>query len=271
MSNRSEAALQAVASDACIRVPVPARAGGPGARLVDTFGNLQARSRDEVAATLDLIGATLKPVRRVVHAGDVIFRHGDVCDSLHLVNAGFFKIVTSLDDGQEQVVAFKFRGDWLGLDAISQRRHYSNAVAKDVGEVWSIRYESLLAACAAAPALLNVLHDAMSREIARHRNSLMLVCSRAADARLADFLYSWAQSMAERGMRHDEFGLRVSRAEIASYLGLKLETVSRGFGRLAREGLIEFAEGDRREIRISSIEALAQFAMRASGVAPVLQ
>ena len=129
----------------------------------------------------------------------------------------------------------------------------------DTGEVWVIRYDALLAACRCAPALLTLLHAAMSREIARDRDSLMSVCSLPADARVADFLRYWAESLSTRGMRTDQITLRMTRAEIGNYLGLTLETVSRALSRLARCNVIAFAEKGRREISIPEFGALGQF------------
>ena len=83
-----------------------------------------------------------------------------------------------------------------------------------------------------------VLHEAMSREIARDRDSLMSVCTLPADARVADFLRYWAESLAQRGLRTDQITLRMTRAEIGNYLGMTLETVSRALSRLARDQVI---------------------------------
>ena len=80
----------------------------------------------------------------------------------------------------------------------------------------------------------------MSREIARDRDSLMSVCTLPADARVADFLRYWAESLAERGLRTDQITLRMTRAEIGNYLGMTLETVSRALSRLARDKVIAF-------------------------------
>jgi hypothetical protein len=93
----------------------------------------------------------------------------------------------------------------------------------DTGEVWVIRYEDLLSACHREPALLTVLHAAMSRQIGRDRDSLMSICTLPADARVADFLRYWAESLSTRGMRTDQITLRMTRAEIGNYLGLTLE------------------------------------------------
>ena len=89
----------------------------------------------------------------------------------------------------------------------------------------------------------------MSREIARDRDSLMSICTLPADARVADFLRYWAESLARRGLRTDQITLRMTRAEIGNYLGMTLETVSRALSRLARDELIRFAEKGRRDIQ----------------------
>ncbi|HKX42057.1 MAG TPA: Crp/Fnr family transcriptional regulator, partial [Burkholderiaceae bacterium] len=137
-----------------------------------------------------------------------------------------------------------------------------DAIAMDTGEVWVIRYDALLAACARQPALLTALHEAMSREIGCDRDSLMSVCTLPADARVADFLRYWAVSLARRGLRTDQVTLRMTRAEIGNYLGITLESVSRALSRLARDKVIAFVEKSRRDVAIPDVEALTAFVQR---------
>ena len=212
-----------------------------------------------IADTMQLIEDALAPQRRVIHAGDPIYRAGDRFGHLYLLNSGLAKVVGLSADGREQVVGLKFRGDWLGFDGIANDRYTCDAIAMDTGEVWVIRYEDLLSACRREPALLTVLHAAMSRQIGRDRDSLMSICTLPADARVADFLRYWAESLSIRGMRTDQITLRMTRAEIGNYLGLTLETVSRALSRLARCNVIAFAEKGRREISIPEFGALGQF------------
>lgn len=219
-------------------------------------------------AALKLLDDTLAPKRRVVHAGDVIYRGGDRFETLYILNSGFFKVVNQSADGREQVVGLKFRGDWLGFDGIARGQYCCDAIAMDTGEVWAIRYETLIAACAAQASLLTLLHEAMSREIAHDRASLMSVCTLPADARVADFLRSWAESLAQRGLRTDHFTLRMSRAEIGNYLGLTLETVSRALSKLARDKVIAFTEKGRRDVHIPDVMALSAFVQRCLAPAP---
>ena len=230
----------------------------------------QRASRD-VADMLKLLVDTLAPQRRVVHAGDVIYRAGERFTNLYVMNSGFFKLVTLSPDGREQVVSLKFRGDWLGFDGIAQGAYSCDAVAMDTGDIWVIRYDALLGACFRCPELLTVLHAAMSREIGRDRDSLMSVCTLPADARVAEFLRQWAQSLAQRGLRSDQIMLRMTRAEIGNYLGMTLETVSRALSKLARDKVIDFAEKGRRDIRIPNVQALATFVQRCLSPVPTLQ
>ncbi len=228
------------------------------------------RASQHIGDTLKLLNDQLGPQRRVVHVGDVVYQSGERFANLYILNSGFFKIVNLSADGREQVVGLKFRGDWLGFDGIANGQYACDAVAMDTGEVWVIPYDALLAACAGQPALLMALHEAMSREIARDRDSLMSVCTLPADARVADFLRYWAESLAKRGLRTDQITLRMTRAEIGNYLGMTLETVSRALSRLARCELIHFAEKGRRDIRIPEVNALAEFVQRCLAPAPVV-
>lgn len=218
------------------------------------------RSRlDRIAEDLQLIEQHVPMQRRVLHAGRAVYQAGDPFTSLHLVHSGIFKHVNLAVDGREQVVALHFKGDLLGLDGIASGQHACDAVAMDTGEVWSFRYEALLRACTGCPSLLGVLHSAMSREIGRDCDSLMALCTLPADARVADFLRYWAESLSSRGMRTDQITLRMTRAEIGNHLGMTLESVSRAMSRLARLGLIGFAEKGRREMQIPDVAGLVRF------------
>jgi CRP/FNR family transcriptional regulator len=228
------------------------------------------RASQTIADTLALLNEVFTPQRRMVHAGDLIYQSGERFGNLYVLNSGFFKIVNLAPDGRELVVGLKFRGDWLGFDGIAGGRYTCDAVAMDTGEVWVLRYDRILAACARQPELLQLLHEAMSREIARDRDSLMSVCTLSADARVADFLRYWAESLARRGMRTDQITLRMTRAEIGNYLGMTLETVSRALSRLARCQLIHFAEKGRRDIQIPEVEALAEYVQRSLAPADVV-
>ena len=241
-------------------VPVPMSPAPAAVRGWDEEAN--RRASQTIADNLALLNEVFQPQRRIVHAGDRIYQSGERFGNLYVLNSGLFKIVNLAPDGRELVVGLKFRGDWLGFDGIAAGRYSCDAVAMDTGDIWVLRYERVLAACMGRPELLALLHQAMSREIARDRDALMSVCTLSADARVADFLRYWAESLARRGLRTDQITLRMTRAEIGNYLGMTLETVSRALSRLARCGLIDFIDKGRREIRIPQVEALTEFVQR---------
>lgn len=212
--------------------------------------------------TFEMVEQYLPVQRRMLHADDAVFRAGDRFASLHLVHCGSLKSVVTTADGREKVMSLHLKGDWLGFDGIASGRHECDMLAMDTGEIWSVRYESFLRACTDHPELLTVLHCAMSREIARDRGWLTSLCTLSADARVAEFLRHWAESLERRGQRTDCITLRMTRAEIGSYLGMTLESVSRAMSRLAREQVISFAERGRREVHIPNVDALNGFVLR---------
>jgi CRP/FNR family transcriptional regulator, anaerobic regulatory protein len=221
--------------------------------------NEPAASARQTAETLRLLQQHVPQQRRVVHAGDRLYQAGERFTSLHVLNSGFFKVVNISSDGRERVVALYFLGDWLGFDGIALGRHGCDAVAIGTGEIWSLRYDDLLAACAREPKLISLMHVAMSREIGRDRDSMLALATLPADARVADFLRYWVEALAERGLRNDCITLCLTRAEIGNYLGMTLESVSRALSRLVRASVIRFPEKGRREIQIPEIGALHAF------------
>jgi CRP/FNR family transcriptional regulator, anaerobic regulatory protein len=246
------------ALDKCLAPAFASAAEGQAASAkFQSEANSNRDASVSIAATLKLLNDCLVPQRRVVHAGDSIYQAGERFGNLHILHSGFVKIVSLSADGREQVVGLKFRGDWLGFDGIAGGQYSCDAVAMDTGEVWVFKYADLLAACLDEPLLLTRLHQAMSREIAHDRDSLMSVCTLPADARVAEFLRYWAQSLAMRGLRTDHITLRMTRAEIGNYLGMTLETVSRALSKLARDKVIAFNEKGRREVHIPDVAALA--------------
>lgn len=226
----------------------------PPAAGVARLGVAQA-----IAHTLDLAERKLPLTRRLLHAGEAVYRTGEVLQCLYLVNSGLFKTVNLAADGREQVASLHFKGDWLGFDGIADAQHGCDAVAMDVGEIWCVRYPALMQACADDLSVMALLNSAMSRQITCGRDSLLSLCTLPADARVADFLRHWAQALADRGLRNDQITLRMTRAEIGNHLGMKLETVSRALSRLAQAGLITFAAQGRREVQIHDLQALAAF------------
>jgi len=124
------------------------------------------------------------------------------------------------------------------MDGISTDRHVCNAVALEDSDVCMIPFEKLEELSRRIEPLQRQFHRFLSREIVREQGIMMLLGSMRAEERLAAFLLNLSQRMRARGYSALEFNLRMTREEIGSYLGLKLETVSRAFSKFQDEGLI---------------------------------
>lgn len=185
--------------------------------------------------------------RRSIRRGDALFRAGDPFNSWYAVSIGSLKSTVASVDGRAQVTGFYVAGELVGWDGIHTGRHSFDMLALEDTEVRVLPYRQLESAARLLPALHTDLHRTMSREIVRDHEMMVLLGSMRAEQRLAAFLLNLAQRLTTVGRVNSGFTLQMTRAEIGSFLGLKLETVSRGFSRLARNGLIEL---NCRQVRI---------------------
>jgi CRP/FNR family transcriptional regulator len=173
-----------------------------------------------------------------VRRGESLFRTGDRFTCLYAVRNGFFKSTAVLDNGRDQVTGFTMTGEVMGMDGIGPERHTCNTIALEDSEVCAIPFARLQEVAHEVPSLQRQFHKMMSREIVREHGVMLLLGSMNADERVAMLLLNMSQRFAARGYSPSEFNLRMTREEIGSYLGLKLETVSRTFSKLQDEGLI---------------------------------
>ncbi len=193
--------------------------------------------------------------RRSVARGETLFRAGDSFQWLYAVRTGFFKTCVSSEDGRDQVTGFQMAGELLGLDGISQDRHNCDAVALEDSQVCVIPYAQLEELSRDFTHLQHQFHKIMSREIVRDHGVMLLLGSMRAEERLAAFLLNLTQRLQARGFSASSLILRMTREEIGSYLGLKLETVSRTFSKFQDDGLLEVKQ---RHIRIIDQAGLRQ-------------
>jgi CRP/FNR family transcriptional regulator len=198
---------------------------------------------------LDAIVAT----RRSVTRGDALFHVGDGFASLYAVRTGFFKTCVSSEDGRDQVTGFHMAGELLGLDGIGTDRHTCDAVALEDSQVCVIPYHQLEDLSRELSDLQRQFHRIMSREIVRDHGVMLLLGSMRAEERLAAFLLNLTQRLRTRGFSASSLVLRMTREEIGSYLGLKLETVSRAFSKFQEDGVLEVKQ---RQIRVLDPDAL---------------
>ena len=166
---------------------------------------------------LDQMVYTRKRVKR----GDSVYRSEEKFGSLYAIRSGFFKTTLVMEDGRDQVTGFQM----AGLEELSRELYV----------------------------LQQHFHKVMSREIVREHGVMLLLGSMRAEERLAAFLLNLSQRFTSRGYSPSEFNLRMTREEIGSYLGLKLETVSRTFSKFQEDGLIGVQQ---KNIRILDSEGL---------------
>ena len=193
--------------------------------------------------------------RRRIPRGEPLFTHGDPFKALYAIRTGFFKTTVTAQDGRDQVTGFQMAGEIIGLDGIVHDRHTCDAIALEDSEVCVMPYDELEALSREVTVLQNHVHKIMSREIVRDQSMMLLLGSMRAEERLAAFLLNLVQRLHARGFSQSELVLRMTREEIGSYLGLKLETVSRTFSRFAEQGIVEVRQ---RHVRILDTAALQQ-------------
>jgi len=196
---------------------------------------------------------TLVTTRRTVHRGESLFRRGDRFASIYAVRGGFFKTTISSEDGRDQVTGFQMTGELLGLDGIGDSVHHCDAVALEDSAVCVIPFGRLEELAHEFAGLQREFHRVMSREIVRDHGVMLLLSGMSAEERLAAFLLNLSRRLQARGFSPSTFVLRMTRAEIGAYLGLKLETVSRSFSRLHDEGVLDVRQ---REVHIADPAAL---------------
>ena len=191
--------------------------------------------------------------RRSIKRGSTLFHNGEPFTSLYAVRTGFFKTSLSTEDGRDQVTGFQMAGEIIGLDGIVNEHHTCDAIALEDAEVCVMPFDRIEEISREVGALQKHVHRIMSREIVRENGVMLLLGSMRAEERLAAFLLNLVQRLQARGFSRTELILRMTREEIGSYLGMKLETVSRTFSRFAEEGIIEVKQ---RHILIEDAEAL---------------
>jgi CRP/FNR family transcriptional regulator, anaerobic regulatory protein len=192
---------------------------------------------------------------RTIKQGETIYRANDSFHSIYAVRAGSFKTVVMHRDGGEQVIGFHLAGDSLGLDGVSSGHHSCDAVALEDSKVCIIPFHLLEAMCREVKAVQQHLHRMMGSEIVRESSQMMLLGTMSAEQRVATFLLNLSDRLRMRGYSPTEFHLRMTREEIGSYLGIKLETVSRMLSRFQRDGLVDIRGKD---IRILDHEGLVR-------------
>ena len=198
---------------------------------------------------------TLVETRRSLKRGEALYSAGEAFKSLFAVRTGYFKTRVSAEDGRDQVTGFQMAGELIGFDGIGSERHTCDAIALEDSQVCVIPFAQLESLSREFGDLQRQLHKVMSREIVREHGVMLLLGSMRAEERLAAFLLNLTQRLQARGFSPTALVLRMTREEIGSYLGLKLETVSRAFSKFQDDGVLEVKQ---RQLRVLDEAALRQ-------------
>jgi CRP/FNR family transcriptional regulator, anaerobic regulatory protein len=213
----------------------------------------------ETCLSADIPLEDLQRVEKIVYArrrikrGERLFSAGDTFLGLYAIRTGSFKTTIVDYEGREQVTGFFITGELLGMGGLASGRFEGTAIALEDSDVCAMPYVLIEEIGREVPSLQRSLHLVLSREIVRDHGVMLLLGSMSAQERLAAFLINLSKRYLRRGYSSSNFILRMTRDEIGSYLGLKLETVSRLFSNFHQRGLLEVQQ---REIRIVDIIGL---------------
>jgi CRP/FNR family transcriptional regulator, anaerobic regulatory protein len=191
--------------------------------------------------------------RRILRRGERLYREGQSLVNLTVVRSGSFKSYVSTPTGDEQILSFFLPGDLMGLEALDTGAHACATISLETSSVCELPRSHLEDLCTRIPRLMRQVHVSMGRQLRQDRMLQLLLGRKSAEERLATFLVSLSRRYGERGFSPYEFVLSMSRYEIANYLGLVVETVSRVFSRLQETSILRVR---RRHIRILDLPRL---------------
>jgi CRP/FNR family transcriptional regulator len=205
---------------------------------------------------------------RILQRGQRLFTSGSVCDSLYLVNSGSFKAYVESENGEEQITAFHFTNDALGFDGLERGQHTYSVEALETASVCRISYETLHAVIGSDPELHLQLMKKISRQIGNEHMTIFMLARMSAEQRLAQFFLMLSVVMQECGCVADQINLSMPRNDIANYLGLALETVSRLLKRFQNCGLLKVAHRHVQLLDSAGLQIMAQYGDKLEKVQP---
>ena len=190
-----------------------------------------------------------------VKKNDYLYREGDVCRALYAVRSGCVKTTVQNAAGDSQIVGFHLPGELVGFDGFATDVHACSAQTLETASVCELPLDNLENLCANIPGLQKQMRRIMGIEVNNDHELLLLLGKMNADEKLATFLLNVSLRMKQRNWKEDEFNLSMSRQDIANYLGLAVETVSRLFAQFQDNGIIK---GDKRHVEIINMAALRE-------------
>ena len=192
---------------------------------------------------------------RPLQKGDYLFRQGDKVSNIHVIRTGGVKLLFTSHDGTDQILNFYLRGDILGLGDIDSGLHSCSAIALETTSVCKLPYDKLQSICRTQPHLYDLLFKMASREIAHEHSKMVLLGQKQSDERFASFLLDLAMRNSKNGYSSRKINLSMSRHDIAKYLCLADETISRIITKFCNDSLLEVSK---RSVHIPDLDQLAR-------------
>lgn len=188
-------------------------------------------------------------------AGETVFAQEQMTTSFYILHEGVMRLYKLLPDGRRQIIGFALQGDFLGL-AASSRHNFS---ADAIGPVVLCQFPKSAFARFSEdrPDLLRRINELAVRELGQAQDHMVLLGRRSAEEKVATFLVGWRDRLVQVAGPSQTVSLPMSRQDIADYLGLTIETVSRTFTKFERDGVIEIMPGSVYLLDPARAEALA--------------
>lgn len=176
--------------------------------------------------------------QKKVNKGETLIKSGQRFDYLYIANRGALKSILPSKDGSEQIVNFHFIGELIGLDGVDSGQHQFSVIALQPAQLCAITHEQLLNLAMLMPSLQRHLFKLMSMNF---NQKFSLAANSTARQRLALALIHIASRLSGDATCTTALNLPMSRQELANYLGLAMETVSRLLSDFKQEGLINIS------------------------------
>jgi CRP/FNR family transcriptional regulator, anaerobic regulatory protein len=201
--------------------------------------------------------AEFERIARHVHLApnETLFTAGQAASSVHTLTAGVVRLYKLLPDGRRQVIGFALPGDFLGTAPFDRYSYSVDAV--NFVSACRLSVEAFAQFIEQRPHLLLRINEFVTRELMLAQDQMLLLGRRTAEEKVAAFLVGWRQRLGHAGDDQQTIILPMSRQDIADYLGLTIETVSRTLTRFEREKLLMIITGGVRLLDSTRAEALA--------------
>ena len=195
--------------------------------------------------------------RQPLQAGEMLYRAGDPFTAIYAVRAGALKTYTCDSKGREQITGFYLPGDIAGLDGPAENRHSNSAQVLQTSSVCRLPFNQLEQLGSQVPGLQRNLLQLLSREIVHEQHQLRLMGSASAQTRVATFVLGLSTRQHRQQFSATDITLPMSRGDIANFLGLTLETVSRTFSQLQKLGVLHSSG---KQLKVTDPELLHYYA-----------